>query len=215
VKNKKLLVLLVSVGLILVLAATGLMAACAKPAPPAEEVVPPPEEEVAPPPEEEVVVAPTPEGPIKIGVLDAYSGWTAIWAWDHKRGMEMAIEALGDEVAGRKVEIYYEDSEENPAVGLEKANRLLLENEVHIIMGWMLDETTRAARPFMDEAGIPMFVTDAATSDSLNHEKDSVLLRMRRVGRKVEDSPGCSPSWVKKSSRRYMLRMIPMIGPPT
>jgi len=160
----------------LVLALSLVMAACAKSAPPAEEVVPPPaEEEVVPPPVEEV--APTPEGPIRIGVLDAYTGWTAVWAYDHKRGMEMAIEALGDEVAGRKVEVYYEDSEGDPSVALAKVKRLVMENEVHIIMGFMNDYNARAVRPFMEEERIPMFVTDAATSDSLNHTKDSVLVR--------------------------------------
>lgn len=69
--------------------------------------------------------------PIKIGVVTPLSGTYAGIGQQVKWGLDLAtkeINAAGG-IAGRKVELIYEDEEANPAVAVQKAEKLLQVNK--------------------------------------------------------------------------------------
>lgn len=84
-------------------------------------------------------VAP-PAGPIKIGGLATLAGPFAVPGQDSFRGMELALDEFKNasgkwEVAGREITLVKEGSDATPAVALEKAKKLIEQDEVDILIG--------------------------------------------------------------------------------
>jgi len=60
------------------------------------------------------------KGPIKIGFISPLSGGMAANGKDMLTGIELYLEEIGYQAAGRKIEFLVEDDEANPATGLTK-----------------------------------------------------------------------------------------------
>ncbi len=52
--------------------------------------------------------------------------------------LELYLEEIKYQVAGRKIELIVEDDEANPAVGLTKSRKLVEKDEVHLMTGGMI-----------------------------------------------------------------------------
>ena len=75
--------------------------------------------------------------PIRIGVVTPLSGTYAGIGQQVKWGLDLAarqINAAGG-VAGRPLELIYEDEEANPAVAVQKAEKLFQVNKVDFLTG--------------------------------------------------------------------------------
>lgn len=72
---------------------------------------------------------------VKVGLLTDYSGVFAQLAKDVDDAWMLALEERGGMVAGHKVEIIREDSENSPQVGVQKANKLIKSDNVAIFGG--------------------------------------------------------------------------------
>lgn len=84
--------------------------------------------------------------PIKIGVLTPLSGTYTVIGQQVKWGLELAtkeINAAGG-VLGRKLELTYEDSEANPAVATQKAEKLFQVEKVDFLTGTVSSGATLA-----------------------------------------------------------------------
>ena len=84
--------------------------------------------------------------PIKIGVVTPLSGTYAGIGQQVKWGLDLAtkeINASGG-IAGRKVELIYEDEEANPAVAVQKAEKLLQVSKVDFLTGTVNSGSTLA-----------------------------------------------------------------------
>ena len=90
--------------------------------------------------------AATAADPIKIGVLTPLSGTYTVIGQQVKWGLELAtkeINAAGG-VLGRQIELIYEDSEANPAVATQKAEKLFQVEEVDFLTGTVSSGATLA-----------------------------------------------------------------------
>jgi len=125
-KGKKLVILVVSVLFILALAVLPFAGAC----------------------------APAPAKPIRIGLLASFTGGLA-GGWGEttlKPGMELALEELNYEIAGRPVELYMEDDGSFDAVkALEMAKKLVEVNQVDILFGPTASSSWVAVAPYMND----------------------------------------------------------------
>jgi len=79
-------------------------------------------------------------GPIKIGGLATLAGPFAVPGQDSFRGMELALDEFKNangkwEVAGREIQLIKEGSDATPAVALEKAKKLIEQDNVDILIG--------------------------------------------------------------------------------
>ncbi len=74
-------------------------------------------------------------GPLKIGVLLPYSDIYAVLGESITQAMQVYFSSLGDEIAGRPVELITEDTEINPDVAQQKARKLVEQDEVDFVTG--------------------------------------------------------------------------------
>ena len=96
------------------------------------------------------------KGPIKIGYISPLSGGMAANGKDMLTGIELYLEEIGYQVAGRKIELLVEDDEANPATGLTKTRKLVEKDGVHIMTGGLMASTAYALAPYIDSKEIPM-----------------------------------------------------------
>lgn len=121
---------------------------------PAEEVTPQ-DAEV----EEEILP------PIRVGALASLSGVLEVYGVQMKRGFELGMEYLTDgtmEVAGREIEVIWEDTTTVPDVARERALKLLDRDNVDILVGITSSGDALAVLPLLEEFQRVMIVEPAA-----------------------------------------------------
>ncbi len=110
------------------------------------------------------------KGPIKIGYISPLSGGMAANGKDMLMGMELYLEEIGYQVAGRKIEFLVEDDEANPATSLTKTRKLVEKDGVHLMTGGLMASTGYALPPYIDAKEIPM-TYPVISSDDLTQRK--------------------------------------------
>jgi len=95
------------------------------------------------------------KGPIKIGFISPLSGGMAANGKDMLTGIELYLEEIGYQVAGRKIELLVEDDEANPATSLTKTRKLVEKDGVHMMTGGLMASTAYALAPYIDSKEIP------------------------------------------------------------
>ena len=113
-------------------------------------------------------------GPIKIGVVTPLSGTYAGIGQQVKWGLDLAaaqINAAGG-VAGRKLELLYEDEEANPAVATQKAEKLFQVNKVDFLTGTVNSGSTLAVGQVAERNG-KLIATTVSFADAITGEKCS------------------------------------------
>src|ERR1022692_86954 len=73
---------------------------------------------------------------IKIGFVTTFSGPTAALGNDMRDGFNLGVENLGRQMAGRPVEIIYEDDTQKPDVGKQKTDKLIEADRVDFLTGY-------------------------------------------------------------------------------
>lgn len=108
------------------------------------------------------------EGPIRIGVLTPISGVFAGIGQQVSWGMELAVEEINAEggVLGRQLELVFEDSEGNPAVAVQKAERLFEVANVDFLTGTVNSGATLAVGQVAERAG-RLMATTVSFADSI------------------------------------------------
>ena len=76
---------------------------------------------------------------------------------------KFALEEIGYEIAGRKIEAIIEDDATKPEVAIDKARKLIENDKVDLIMGPLVTSCVEATAPYISKAGIPQLV--ASPSD--------------------------------------------------
>jgi branched-chain amino acid transport system substrate-binding protein len=97
--------------------------------------------------------------PIRIGVLDPYSGPLAAFGLLQRPALEFAIEEAGGQVAGRKIEVIYEDEENKPDVALTKVRRLVEQHKIDVLLGPVNSAVCFAVRDYVVKNNVPWLVT--------------------------------------------------------
>ena len=72
---------------------------------------------------------------IKVGLLAPLTGVVASGGREMVEGTQFYFESIGNQIAGRKVELIVEDDASNPDTGLQKARRLVEQANVEFFDG--------------------------------------------------------------------------------
>jgi len=104
-------------------------------------------------------------GPLKIGVMDGFSGVYGDLTAGEVEAMQMAIEDVGGKVNGRSVEILSADHQTKPDVGAAIARRWYDTENVKMITGLGTSSVALAVRKISQEKGLIDINTGAASSD--------------------------------------------------
>lgn len=104
--------------------------------------------------------------PIKIGVSQPLTGSVAASGNYVTNGAKIAAAKINEEggLLGREVELIIEDNKSNPREAVNAAEKLILRDEVPVIMGAWSSTFTLATMPKLEEYGVPMVVETSSSS---------------------------------------------------
>lgn len=157
-KIRKLLAL--TLALVMVFA---LFSGCGK-TPAAEDSTPPAADE-SKEPESKAPESEAPSGePIKIGHICDLTGTEALTGAEAKRALEFAVALLGNEIAGRPVEIIVGDAQSDSSIAAEEARRMVEHEKVAAIFGPTQAGHKAAVAEYMKTAGVPLIFYNGTPS---------------------------------------------------
>jgi len=89
--------------------------------------------------------------PIKIGFVSTFGGPVAVTGHDMRNSFELALDHMGRKMAGRPVEVIYEDDGFKPEVGKQKTEKLIESDKVDFISGYIWSNVLLASiKPVVD-----------------------------------------------------------------
>ncbi len=104
-------------------------------------------------------------GPLKVGVVAAFSGPFAEYGKNIENGMRTYLKLHGDTYGGRKVELVSRDTTgPAPDVAKRLAQELITRDKVDVLAGFDFTPNAMAVAPLATEAKKPMIVMNAASS---------------------------------------------------
>ena len=112
-------------------------------------------------------------GPIKIGVIHPYSGPLAKIGENATNGFKLYLDEIGNQVAGRKIELILEDTEAKPAVGVTKVRKLVERDRVHMLTGIISSGVAYAVRDYVHSNKVPLIIKGSAGANDLTAERKS------------------------------------------
>jgi branched-chain amino acid transport system substrate-binding protein len=88
---------------------------------------------------------------VKIGFVSTFTGPTAVIGNDMRNSAEVALDHLGRKIGGLPVEMIYEDDQQKPEVGKQKAEKLVQADKVDFVTGFIWSNVLLAAlKPVVD-----------------------------------------------------------------
>ncbi len=182
-----------------------LLAACAQPAPAAPTAAPKTEAKPAAQPTAaaaqpaaaaatpaEAAKAPAqaakvPAGPVKIGVLAARAGVTAAVGQAGQRATEWWAERVNKEggILGRQVQLVIEE-ESNPKDTVDRYRKLVLQDQVDVVVGGISTGVTLAVGPVAEEMGTPLLMWDGTTQNGIEETIEDPKWIFRSADNEVE-----------------------------
>lgn len=134
---------------------------------------------------------------IRIGVVTPISGTYAGIGQQVTWGLNMAaaeINANGG-IMGRQIELVYEDSKANPAVAVQKAEKLYTSENVDFLTGTVNSGATLAVGQVAERAG-KLLATTVSFSDAITGDKCSP--NVFRVNARAGQQSAALAAWVKQ-----------------
>lgn len=114
---------------------------------------------------------PEAERPIKVGVVDTYSGPPAVFGEDALNGFKLALEKINKEgVLGTTIEFTTRDEKFKPDVALSMVKELVLQENVDVLVGIISSASALAISEYAKEQKVP-FIVWIAKSEKITGEK--------------------------------------------
>jgi branched-chain amino acid transport system substrate-binding protein len=117
-------------------------------------------------------VAAKAQAPIKVGIIDSYTGPPSTFTYDVRDAFKLAADEINAKggVVGRKIEFTTRDDKFKVDVCLSMAKELIMMEKVDILMGTINSAATLAVSEYCKEEKIPFLVT-FSKSDKITGEK--------------------------------------------
>ena len=96
---------------------------------------------------------------VKIGFVSTFSGSQAAIGEDMRRSVELAKEHLGGKIAGRPIEIIYEDDQFKPDVGKQKSEKLVQQDKVPFVAGYIWSNVLLASLKSVTDEGDTILIS--------------------------------------------------------
>jgi branched-chain amino acid transport system substrate-binding protein len=102
------------------------------------------------------------QAPIKIGFVSTFSGPQAAIGDDMRRSAELAKEHLGGKMGGKPFEIIYEDDQFKPDVGKQKSEKLVQQDKVNFVAGYIWSNVLLASLKTVTDEGDTILISSNA-----------------------------------------------------
>jgi len=99
------------------------------------------------------------QSPIKIGFVSTFSGPQAAIGEDMRRSAELAKEHLGGKMGGKPFEIVYEDDTFKPDIGKQKSEKLVQQDKVSFVTGYIWSNVLLASLKTVTDEGDTILVS--------------------------------------------------------
>ena len=96
---------------------------------------------------------------IKIGFVSTFSGPQAAIGEDMRRSVELALEHLGGKAGGKKIEIVYEDDQFKPDVGKARSEKLVQQDKVDFVAGYIWSNVLLASLKTVTDEGNTILIS--------------------------------------------------------
>jgi branched-chain amino acid transport system substrate-binding protein len=128
--------------------------------------------------------------PIRIGLVTALSGQSALSGEAITRGLQLAIDevnAKGGLLGGRRLELVRRDDEANPAKGVTAARELIFKEKVAVLFGGLDTPVSMAIVPLVNQEKVPFMGPWAAgTPITKNGANPNYVFRVSAVDEVVD-----------------------------
>jgi branched-chain amino acid transport system substrate-binding protein len=115
---------------------------------------------------------------IRIGFIASTTGTAAASGEDMVRGWDLYWKLNGDTVAGRQVQTIHEDDGGDPQIGLNKAQRLVENEQVGLVVGPLFANVGYAIAEYLGEQGVPNFQQVSSADDLTQRGRIDGVLRV-------------------------------------
>jgi branched-chain amino acid transport system substrate-binding protein len=111
------------------------------------------------------------QGPIKIGIVDTYSGPASVYSNDLVDGFKLALEGINKEgILGSKIEFTTRDDKFKVDIALSMAKELVMREKVDFLMGTINSAAALAVSEYCRNEKVPFFV-GISMSEKITGEK--------------------------------------------
>ena len=174
--------------IIMLLITSLLLGACGTPAVqvPAEGEVAQesPVEEAAP---AEPAAAEGSDDTIDIGFISAFTGVFSSFGKMQKEGAELALDEYGGEVAGKKINVIFEDDQLDNEQAITKAKKLVEQDNVEVLTGLVSGDEGLTVGDYMKDKDIPVVPMYSASEDMTMREFFPGVVRATWTGAQAQD----------------------------
>ena len=109
--------------------------------------------------------------PLKVGLLLPYTGPFPLQAKGITNGLQLSFDEIGQKAGGREIQLFKEDSEANPNVGLTKVRRLVERDKVNFIVGPVSSGVAVAIHDYVSNQKVILVNPCAFTRELTSPEK--------------------------------------------
>ena len=102
---------------------------------------------------------------VDVGVLLPYSGVYAALGNEIDAGFSLGLETFAADL-GVEIVLHREDTEATPAVGLANTRKLIMQDDVDVLVGIVSSGVLGALRDLVDGAGVPLVVANAGNDEA-------------------------------------------------
>lgn len=138
-----------------------------------------------------------------VGLILPYSGTYAALGEDITDGFTLALEEAG---RADEFPIVREDTEAKPPVGLAKARKLVLEDEVDVLAGVVSSAVLGAMRDFVDGAEVPLIVANAGNDEATGEACSPYIVRVSFSNAQVNRPMG---QWLRDQGVESVYTLAP------
>jgi branched-chain amino acid transport system substrate-binding protein len=146
----------------------------------------------------------SPQKPFKVGVLGDYTGPLALAGKETADGLKLVLQNA--RYPNWQVQLVEEDGAGAPAVALSKLRKLVEQDQVSLVVGPTSSPQAAAAKPYINERGIPTIFTNAFAKE-LTGPKDFSRWVLRTLETSDQDNVTLA-NWIAKNTpykRIYVL----------
>ena len=120
---------------------------------------------------------PAVSGPLKVGVLLPYSDIYAVLGESITEAMKMYLESVGNEAGGRQIELITENSEMKPDIGLQKARKLVEQDNVDLVAGLVSSGVANAVRDYFHDNKKILIIANAGSNVITRAKRSPYIFR--------------------------------------
>lgn len=128
-------------------------------------------------------------GTFKVGVLAPMTGFVSAIGTDLQQGWDLYWEQNGTTAGAFEVETVFEDDASSPDTALTKAQRLVTEEKVDVVVGPVLANQALAVADYLDQEGVANLAQSAA-DDVTQREFSPLVIRTGAMAGSQSSFPG-------------------------